>query len=181
VVEVIAGGSPLPFDTYQLTVEYTITIENVGAGSLSLGPYSNTAYGIRDLLPLEFCYLENSALYQGTNLPDPERNIPKGSKPCPVPDTRQQLDWSFADEIPSGETRTLTYRATATAPRGDYWSDLLVNMAQFAGPSIYSWPTAALLVRDMYKATATIDGQSIVTFNISVGTDSGTIQDYVIN
>jgi len=42
----------LPSDTFQLTVEYTIEIENVGPDTLNLGPSGATAFGIRDLLPL---------------------------------------------------------------------------------------------------------------------------------
>ena len=181
IVSVTPSGDPLPFDTYQLTVEYTITVNNVGAVTLNLGPRGATEYGIRDLLPLQFCYLESSAVYQGANLPDPVRNIPQGSKTCPDSSTRQQLDWDFDDAIPSGDTRVLTYQATALVGAGDYWSDLLVNFAEFTNPPIYTWPTAPVVVRDKYTVNATIDGRIIADFEVSVGDGSGEIEDYIID
>ena len=74
IVNAVPSGSPLPSDTYQLTVEYTISIENVGAVPLNLGPSGATAYGIRDLLPLGFCFVDSSATYQGANLANPAWN-----------------------------------------------------------------------------------------------------------
>ena len=87
----------------------------------------------RDLLPLEYCYVASSTLYNGQNPGDPKTNIPKGNKPCPDPNTRQRLDWDFTDQIPSGATSIMTYRAGATVSRGDYWSDLQANFAEFSG------------------------------------------------
>ena len=178
---VIPSGSSPPSDTYQLQVEYTITMENVGAVPLNLGPSGATSYGMRDLLPLGFCYAASSATYQGLSQVDPQLNIPGGNKLCPDPDTRQQLDWDFADQIPSGETRTLTYTASAVAPEGDYWSDLLVNFSEFSDPPTYTWPTAAIVVRDHFDVVATLDGRSIVNFDLSVGPGSGSIDGYVID
>jgi len=181
VIGVTPSGSSLPFDTYQLTVEYTITIENVGSVPLNLGPEGSTKYSLRDLLPLEFCYVGSSTLYQGLNPGDPKTNIPKGNKLCPDPNTRQRLDWEFTDQIPSGATRTMTYRAEATVSRGDYWSDLQANFAEFAGPSTYTWPTAVILVRDEYEVSATLDGRPIATFAVSLDTNSGGIDSWEIN
>ena len=180
IVDAVPSGSPLPFDTYQLTVEYTIKIDNIGAVPLNLGPSGATAYGIRDLLPLGFCFVESSATYQGASLADPARNIPQGSKLCPSLDTRQRLDWDLSDQIPSGETRTLVYRTAALAPAGEYWSDLLVNFAEFTDPPVYSWPTAVVMVRDTYVVSATVDGRTIATFDVSMGGSSGGIDDFVI-
>jgi len=180
VLDVTPTGSSPPFDTYELTVEYTITIENVGSVPLNLGPDGSTRYGLRDLLPLDFCYVGSSTLYQGLNPGDPKTNIPKGSKLCPDPNTRQRLDWEFADEIPSGATRTMTYLAGATVSRGDYWSDLEAKFAEFSGPAIYTWPTAAILVRDEYEVSATLDGQTIGTFSVFLGISAGGIHDWEI-
>lgn len=180
IVDAVPTGSPLPFDTYQLTVEYTITIENVGPTALTLGPSGARAYGIRDLLPLGFCFVESSATYQGAGLADPAWNIPQGSKLCPSSDTRQRLDWDFPKQIPGGETRTLVYRTTALAPAGDYWSDLLVNFTEFTDPPVYTWPTAVVMVRDTFVGSATADGRPIAIFDVSMGGSSGGVDDFVI-
>ncbi|MCI0896647.1 MAG: hypothetical protein J4N84_17270, partial [Chloroflexi bacterium] len=64
---------------------------------------------------------------------------------------------------------------------GAYWSDLLVNFSEFSGPPTYTWPTAAIIVRDHFDVVATLDGKSIVNFDLSVGSGSGTIDGYVID
>jgi len=136
---------------------------------------------MRDLLPLGFCYVASSATYQGVYLEDPQVNIPGGNKLCPDSDTRQQLDWDFTDQILSGDIRTLTYTASAVAQAGAYWSDLLVNFSEFSGASTYTWPTAAIIVRDHFDIVATLDGKSIVNFDLSVGSGSGSIDGFVID
>jgi uncharacterized repeat protein (TIGR01451 family) len=181
IIDAVPSGSPLPSDTYQLTVEYTITIENVGPTVLNLGPAGGASYGLRDLLPLGFCFVDGSATYQGAGLSDPSMNIPLGPKVCPSSTDRQRLDWDFSEQIPSGETRTLVYQVTALVPAGDYWSDLLVNFSEFTSPPVYTWPTAVVIVRDTYVASATVDGRIIATFDISMGGSSGSIDDFVLN
>ena len=183
IVDAVPSGSPLPSDTYQLTVEYAIEIENVGPVVLNLGPSGATAFGLRDLLPLGFCFVDGSATFDGVGLANPDTNIPQGSKLCPSSTDRQRLDWDFSEQIPSGETRTLVYRTTALVPAGDYWSDLLVNFAEFSDPSVYVWPTAVVavvIVRDAYTVSATADGRPIATFDVSMGGDGGGIDDFVL-
>ena len=180
IIDAVPSGSPLPSDTYQLTVEYTINIDNVGAVSLNLGPSGVTGYGIRDLLPLGFCFVASSATYQGASLVDPVMNIPQGSNLCPSSDTRQRLDWDFSESIPSGEARTLVYRTTALVSAGNYWSDLLVNFTEFTDPAVYTWPTAVVMVRDSYTVDASVDGRAIVSFDVSMGGSSGGIVDFVL-
>ena len=180
IVDAVPTGSPLPSDTYQLTVEYSIEIENVGPVSLNLGPSGATGYGIRDLLPLGFCFVDDSATFQSASLANPSTNIPQGSNLCPSSDTRQRLDWDFSESIPSGETRTLIYRTAALVSAGNYWSDLLVNFTEFTDPSVYTWPSAVVMVRDSFTAEASVDGRAIVSFNVSMGGNSGSIVDFVI-
>ena len=43
IIDAIHCTSPLHSDTYQLTVEYTITIENVSPTVLNLGPAGDTS------------------------------------------------------------------------------------------------------------------------------------------
>ena len=80
----------------------------------------------------------------------------------------------------SGELRKLVYRATALVPAGDYWSDLLVNFAEFTDPAIYTWPTAVVMVRDTFTVSATADVRVVATFDVSMGGDSGAIDDFVL-
>ena len=77
----------------------------------------------------------------------------------------------------------MTYTASAVAMAGAYWSDLLVNFSEFSGPPTYTWPTAAIIVRDHFDVVATLYGQSIVNFDLSVGSGagSGAIDGYVID
>ena len=119
IINAIHSGSPLPSDIYQLTVGYTITIENVGSIALNLGPAGGTSYGLQDLLPMGFCFVAGSATFKCSGLADPARNIPQGPKICPSSTDQQRLGWDFSELIPSGETRTLVYQMTALVPAGD--------------------------------------------------------------
>ena len=148
--------------------------------SLNLGPSGATGYGIRDLLPLGFCFVDDSATFQSASLANPSTNIPQGSNLCPSSDTRQRLDWDFSESIPSGETRPLIYRTAALVSAGNYWSDFLVNFTEFTDPSVYTWPSAVVMVRDSFTAEASVDGRAIVSFNVSMGGNSGSIVDFVI-
>ena len=119
---------------YSFTVDYSLTVKNIGEATLIIGPKGQTKYGLRDLLPLGFCY-QAPTVYTGPTVqgPDPNAgppklNIPKGNKSCPDPDTRQQLDWDFTVDLAQGQSATLAYSATANVSRGEHWSDLLVGV-----------------------------------------------------
>ena len=107
IMDIVPGGASLPSDTFQLTVEYTIEIENVGPDTLNLGPSAASAFGIRDLLPLEFCFVDGSATFHGTGIADPSLNIHQGANLCPSSSTRQRLDWDFSEQMASEEIRKL--------------------------------------------------------------------------
>ena len=179
VSSVVPGGSS---NTYLITVEYTITIENIGAVPLTLGPGGGTNYGLRDLLPLGVCYV-GPTLYSDPTVSAadlvPNTQIPTNT--CPNPDQRQRADWDFTNVIPSGETRTLTYTATGDIATGAYWSDLLVNFSGLAEAATYTWPTAGILVEDDYTASITLDGRSIGSCDVSQGSDGSASVDCEIN
>ena len=80
----------------------------------------------------------------------------------------------------SGELRKTVYRATALVPAGDYLNDLLVNFAEFTDPAIYIWPTAVVMVRDIFTVSVKADGRVIATFDVSMGGASGGIDDFVL-
>ena len=62
-----------------------------------------------------------------------------------------------------------------------FWCDLLVNIVEIPGSSTYTWPTAAIIVRDHFDVVATLDGRSIVNFDLSVGSDSDAVDGFVID
>ena len=80
----------------------------------------------------------------------------------------------------SEQLRKLVYRATALVPAGDYWSDLLVNFAEFTDPVIYTWPTAVVMVPDTFIVSAKADGRVVATFDVSMCGNSGGIDDFVL-
>ena len=80
----------------------------------------------------------------------------------------------------TGELKKLAYRATALVPAGDYWSDLLVNFSEFTNPAIYTWPTTVVMIRDTFTVSATADGRVAATFDMSMGGDSGGINNFVL-
>ena len=170
-----------PFSTYSVTIGYTITIANTGTGPLTIKQ-------IRDLLPLGFCFLAGSASYDGGSIGDPETNIPKGNTSCPDTSTRQRLTWGDLEyQAPSGATKALVFQARATVTAGDYWSDLLVTFdeiedGQGKDEPVYTWPTALVTLRDAFKVEARIGGETKVigTFQVWVGTDSGTIKRWTV-
>ena len=175
---------------YSFTADYSLTVKNIGESTLKVGPKGQTKYGLRDLLPLGFCY-QAPTVYTGptTQGPDPnvvppKLNIPKGNKSCPDSDTRQQLDWDFSVDLVQGQTATLAYSATATVARGDYWSDLLVNFddSQEFPEAMYTWPAAVVTVKDAFDFTVTLtNGTTIlVKIRVVVGNSSGTIAQFEI-
>jgi len=56
----------------------------------------------------------------------------------------------------------------------------LVNFAEFTDPAIYTWPTTVVMVRDIFTVSATADGRVVATFDVSMGCDSGEIDDFVL-
>ena len=182
--------SPSDPQEYSFTVNYALTVRNIGEATLKLGPEGSTKYGLRDLLPLGFCY-QAPTVYTGPavqgpdpNLVPPKLSIPKGNTTCPDPDTRQQLDWEFTVDLAQGTTATLNYSATAQVSRGEYWSDLLVNFddTQEFPEALYSWPSAVVTVKDAFDIQVTLsDGTTIIVkIRVVVGNSSGTIAQFEI-
>ena len=55
-----------------------------------------------------------------------------------------------------------------------------MNSAKFTNPAIYTWPTAVVMVRDTFTVSATADGRVVATFDVSMGGDSGGIDDFML-
>ena len=84
-------------------------------------------------------------------------------------------------EVPSGETKTLKFSATASVTRGDYWSDVTVDFSGGAFPDdIYTWPTGLVAVRDVHNATATDENGNVIVIDLQlwVGSDQGLIDTW---
>ena len=97
------------------------------------------------------------------------------------------MTWDLSDQIPSGNSRILIFRALATVKAGDYWSDLLVTFDEIVDDDldpepVYTWPTALVTLRDAFKVEVQIGGSSEVigNFQVWVGTDSGTINSWTV-
>ncbi|MCH7712105.1 MAG: hypothetical protein IIC99_00645 [Chloroflexi bacterium] len=169
----VASLTP-PLSTYSVVIGYTIDIENIGTAPL-------TVTRIRDLLPLGFCFVTGSAVLDGNPLADPVVNIPNNNTPCPDTEDRQRLTWDLSNQIASGASRVLVFRALATVKAGDYWSDLLVTFDENPD-DVYTWPTALVTLRDAFKVEAQIgDTNKVIgTFQVWVGTDTGIINRWTV-
>ena len=56
----------------------------------------------------------------------------------------------------------------------------MVDFSEFADPASCTWPTAVVMVRDTFTVSATADGRVVATFDVSMGGDSGGIDDFVL-
>tara|TARA_B100000315_G_scaffold245244_1_gene270905 strand:- start:2854 stop:4281 length:1428 start_codon:yes stop_codon:yes gene_type:complete len=161
---------------YSFTVRYTITVENIGTDSVTMSR-------IEDLLPEGFVY------NPGTSSGDISFNP---SEHWNNQVDRWELTWnpnpnmavpSKLTDLP-GATKTLTFDATATVTRGDYWSDLLVSFtdSEFSVP-LYTWPTGVVTVREAYNVEATgPDGETTyISLQILIGTSSGTLARWEVD
>ena len=126
------------------TFTYTITIDNIGNVALNMSK-------IRDRLPVDFLYVVGTVGGDITGA-EPSTMIQQGA---------QRLDWNFAPdyEIPSGETRTLTFDASATVPAGDYFNEVWLTIDEFTD-TIYTWPTALVQIMSATETTAQSGGIS---------------------
>jgi uncharacterized repeat protein (TIGR01451 family) len=130
---------------YTFDIDFKITMDNIGSISITIKEYI-------DLLPTGFSYVSTSPNGDITEIP---HNLHHQNQVG-----RQRVTWKFNPdvELSTGESQSLIFTTIASLTRGNYWSDLLVD---FAGGTFsedrYSWPTALILVRDVYTVTATDD------------------------
>jgi hypothetical protein len=96
---------------------------------------------------------------------------------------RQRVTWKFNPEIslPSGDSQTLTFGTVASATKGVYWSDLLVD---FGGGTFledrYTWPTAAIKMVDSHTVSATDDlgNNQVLPLQAWISDDSGLVNTW---
>jgi len=156
--------------TFDFTTTYTVTIQNIGTDQL-------TVKEIEDLLPEGFTYVAGTT--SGAASFNPKEHWENTAN-------RYSLTWDFKPDlaIPSGGTETVTFNATASVARGDYWSDTLVQLggSGFSVP-MYTWPTAVVTVRDAYNLTATSsDGQTtFIKIRVIIGSENGAVLQWDIS
>ena len=155
--------------TYSFNIEFTITVGNIGSDDLTLKEFI-------DLLPLGFSYHSTSPSGDITESPDTVRVLPQSS--------REEITWKFDPDIPiaSGTTKTLIFSTTASITKGDYWSDLLVDLGGGSFDDIYSWPTALVSVKDVYNVTATDDqgNQVLISAQVWIGDENGVVSTWTL-
>jgi uncharacterized repeat protein (TIGR01451 family) len=145
------------------TYTYTITIRNTGTWVLSMSQ-------LRDLLPpAGFAYVPVSVTGNITNR-EPTLTSVNG---------REHMQWDFSPalRVLPGQTKTLSFQATAIAPPGDYYNEVWVTFDQFSDPfgnrvPVYTWPTARIKVMSVIETLSdTPDGDSAIA-RIWIGSDS---------
>lgn len=121
------------------TYTYTIRLQNSGSVTLN-------ANKITDRLPSSFLYVLGSTSGDFTSA-NPATSISGG---------RQQLIWNLnpAVQINPGQTKTLTFRAVAQLPVGEYWNEVWMTINEFQHDK-YTWPTAPVKVMGAFRVTVT--------------------------
>ena len=155
---------------YTFDIDYKITVTNIGSDQLELKEYI-------DLLPEGFSYVSTSLSGDITETPS---NLHDEGQV-----NRQRVTWNFDADIPldAAESKTLIFTATASIPKGDYWSDLLVDFAGGAfSEDRYTWPTALISVRDVYSVTATDDhgNAQVIDAEVWLGDQNGSVQSWTL-
>lgn len=138
---VYTDDSTTPY-VYTFDVQYDINVENIGDVDLTVSEFV-------DLLPVGYAYFSVEPIGTITEAPF---NLHYNSQL-----DRQQVTWNFNPQVVvlPGETQTLTFNAIGTAPMGTYWADLLVGFANGTFPEkVYTWPTAVVSVKDVYRVIA---------------------------
>ncbi len=137
------------------TFTYTITLLNFGTEELNLS-------GVTDLLPPGFLY-ENGSTSGPITTSNPNTTMQQG---------QQRLTWSFNPRIPlsAGQTKTLTFRATAQVDPGEYWNEVWVS-AQELAQDVYTWPMARVRVMSVLRTEVT-NGYFTISSEVWKGSDS---------
>ena len=135
---------------------YTITIDNTAAGATAL-----RLSKVQDLLPAGFSYYDPlnpvEPFYSAGN-PD---DFVGAQRTESVFNGQQLLTWTFdpnlaANLISAGTTKTLIFKAKATAPAGTYYSEAWVTVEEVS-ERFRSWPTA------LVRLVETLDGSGETT------------------
>ena len=158
-----------PF-TYSFDIDFTITVTNIGEDDLTLKEYI-------DILPEGFAYLTTNATGDITEIPKKIRTIPPAN-------VREEITWEFTPliSLPSGASKTLDFRTTANITKGDYWSDLLVDLGGGSFDDIYTWPTALVSIKDVFNITAVDeDGNfELISLQVWIGDLNGVVNSWVL-
>ena len=155
--------------TYSFGIEFTITVDNIGSDDLTLKEFI-------DLLPLGFSYQSTSPSGDIAESPDTVRVLPQSN--------REEITWKFDPDIPiaSGTTKTLIFSTTASITKGDYWSDLLVDLGGGSFDDIYSWPTALVSVKDVFSVVAVDDqgNELLISAQVWIGDQNGVVNTWTL-
>ena len=161
--------STAPF-TYTFTIDFTIKVENVGTEDLEIEK-------LRDWLPEGFSYLSTSPSGDMTEVP---KDLHQESEV-----NRQRITWEPDDEVDldSGDSKTLKYSTTASITRGNFYSDIIVELGDGSfGVDRYTWPTALVSVNDLYTVSATTEGgaEIVIALQVLIGDQDGLVSSWTL-
>ena len=127
---------------------YTITIDNSAAGATAV-----RLSKVQDLLPAGFSYYDPLNPAEPFYSPGNPDDFVGAQRTESVFNGQQLLTWTFDPSlvIPAGGTKTLFFKAKATAPPGTYFSETWVTVEEVS-ERLRSWPTA------LVRAVETLDG-----------------------
>ena len=131
---------------------YTITIDNTAAGATAL-----RLSKVQDLLPAGFSYYDPTDVLEPFYSPGNPNDFVGAQRTETMFNGQQLLTWTFdpnlaANLIPAGGTKTLFFKAKATAPAGTYYSEAWVTVEEVS-ERLRSWPTA------LVRSVESLDGK----------------------
>ena len=159
---------------------YTITINNTAAGATAL-----RLSKVQDLLPTGFSYYDPTDVLEPFYAPgSPADDFVGTTRTESVFQGQQLLTWKFdpnlpANLIPAGGTKTLFFKAKATAPAGSYFSETWVTVEEVA-ERLRSWPTALVRSVDSLDGSGTTATGEIVDCAILYDGTSGAVECVIL-
>ena len=166
---VSTNTSTFPF-TYTFNIDFTITIDNRGTEDLKIKE-------LKDWLPEGFSYVSTSPFGDITDIPEGVFLVSEVN--------RERVTWKPDPEVEldPGESKTLKFSTTASITRGNYYSDITVELGDGTfSEDRYTWPTALVSVNDVYTVSATTEGgtQVVIALQVLIGDQDGVVSTWTL-
>ena len=153
---------------------YTITIDNTAAGATAL-----RLSKVQDLLPAGFSYYDPTDVLESFYSQGNPDDFVGAQRTQTVFQGQQLLTWTFdpdlpANLIPAGGTKTLFFKAKATASQGVYFSEIWVTFEEVS-ERLRSWPTAIVRSVESADGSGDLDNEEIVDCSVLFDGTSGAV------